>query len=129
MKKLKLISAIYCEAARLEQNGKYILIGASAAAMSVPIVPVVIPVTIFMEVLPPDKGDFRFHFRFIDSSSTVLLAGNLGLNFSGTELTTIALGTFPLNIQRAGKFLVQWSFNDKDWETIKELDVVVASDP
>lgn len=127
MKKLKLISAIYCEAARLEQNGKYILIGASSGSMSVADVPVVIPMTIFMEVLPPDKGDFNFHFRVLDSSSIVLMAGNLGMSFTGVGAATIALGTFPLNVQKAGKYLVQWSFDEKKWETIKELDLIIGA--
>lgn len=128
MNKLEIKNVVFCESIRPEINGKYTLLGAAAPELNITllpnlVLPAVIPVALFITGVPSSVGAFAVEIRALDVDGKQLIGGKLDGEFNGAAITSIVLGTMPLQVEKEGDYVFEWNFGGDIWEGIETIRV------
>ena len=123
MKKLKIGNVVLCEGIRHEIGGKHTLVGVFAPEINIAQFPGVVPIAIWVALLPPEVGDYEAEFRARDSGKNELVKGQMKIGIQVAAHTALALGPVPLQIKEPGDFIFEWSVEGGRWDKIAVLRV------
>ena len=127
MKTFKIENVVFCETFRPEVGGKYTLLGASAPELTIAVLPAVISVSIWFSGTVSEAGPFEAEFRAFDVDKNAMLKATMKGAIAGTGVTSLAIGPMPLQIQKAGDYIFEWSVNGGKWGKIGKLRINYAA--
>lgn len=126
---VKTESVVLCDDARQEITGKYILIGVYGGTIITNRLPLNFRPSWFVQ-LNADKGAHKFDFRIVGPNDASLLDGQFEFGVAESGSAGIVLPRTQLQIQSAGPLRLQWKTSGQgEWETIKELNVILRTTP
>lgn len=122
---LKIASAIICDDIRVENTGKYLLIGVYVSNVLVRDFPSRLPLTFWTEVEPAKTGEFSAEMRVINvDDSSVLMNGQINFKFAKVATSAIAVPRISVEFQKPGSFEFQWKLDGTaDWLAVKRFIV------
>jgi hypothetical protein len=126
-------SVTFCEDARQELSGKYVLIGASAPDLTVSSTTIsqdgnqVIPATLFVVGKPDQIGEFDATFQVVAPDKSVSIEGKFKASFIRKDSTSIIIGPLPVQLKTEGDYTFRWSFDDSYWEDLLVLTIRFAN--
>lgn len=129
----KIKSVVLCDDVRIENNGKYLLLGVytGGVVFGAP-EPLILPsfrafITAFTD-LQVIEGEVRVRAESGDASllTTNIRMERSGVNNSDVTRLDISIPIGPIQFTSIGKYLVEYNFGGKQWNLIDEFEVIVA---
>jgi hypothetical protein len=123
--------AIVCDDVRMENNGKWIIIGMYTPDMAVPQIPIVLPSLTFFAWLESDRpGNFPFRMKLEQLESGNVLAEGMGaMQFQkpGVGISVIRFG--GIQISQPGAYVYSMTFDGQSDRLLTQFSVILGMPP
>lgn len=123
--------AIVCDDVRMENTGKWIIIGMYTPDMAVPQIPIVLPSITFFNWLESDRpGNFPFRMKLEQlESGTVLAEGMGGMQFArpGVGISVIRFG--GIQISQPGAYVYSMTFDGQPERLLTQFSIILGMPP
>ena len=130
MTSIKVLKTVICDDVRIENTGKYILIGVYTSNSIVMInIPYPFIFSCYIEVTANTTGILSGNYRVVDSSGEELIRGDLQVFVSGDVPISCYLAALQIFIERVGTYTLQWKLADADWQTITTFKIEQKQQP
>jgi hypothetical protein len=115
---------VLCDDVREEVGGKETIVGVYTAGMSVPIIPWLGLVCVWMAVIWSGDGQLELEIRVSDPTNAVVgKVGGVGTAvWQGIE-STLTFRGLSLNLEREGILNIEWRAGGAGWERIRQFPV------
>jgi hypothetical protein len=117
----KISSAVVCEDIRQEISKKFLLIGVFGGEANVGVLPGVIQLALFVELIPKSTGAFDVQFRIMDDQDRLPVEGNVQFSVADGSSFGAAIGPFPVAVHSPGTIRFQWRTADVEWDTVRTI--------
>lgn len=125
---MKIHNFTVCDMVRVEDNGKFLLIGVYSNGVIFPQLPTQFTMTIWMLVEGEKTGKSRFSFRATMPETDAKVFEASGELDVGDVTQWVPMGlTVPVLIGQAGTIVIEVKINDGDWEPLRTLAVTKGS--
>jgi hypothetical protein len=121
----KVETVVVCDDVRQEKTGKLILIGVYLDNIGVAALPVEMQLTWWLQVTGLEDYRGKFAIRLTNSQGGVLVRGDLEVSIQKNKRTFMGIEKMPVQIQAPGMLLLQFSVDEKEWETVRAIDVTL----
>lgn len=126
MRKLHAVTVVACEDIRREYSGRAILIGVYATILWIPSLPRDVQISWWLLSKPEIFGEIEVEVRVVGPNDSILHQETLHLEIEEiSKGGIIRINRMPLQLQAEGQIALQWDAGEKDWETLKELEVKI----
>jgi len=123
--------AIVCDDVRMENTGKWIIIGMYTPDMTVPQIPVVLPTITFFSWLESDRpGNFPFRMRLEQlESGTVMAEGMSVMQYArpGLGISVVRFG--GLTFSSPGAYVYSMQFDGQPDRLLTQFSVILGVPP
>jgi hypothetical protein len=115
---------VLCDDVRLEVGGKETIVGVYTAGMTVPTIPWIGLVSVWMAVIWSGDGQLELEVRVSDPTNQVIgSVGGLGTSvWQGIE-STLTFRGLTLNVEREGILNIEWRMGRGGWQQIRQFPV------
>lgn len=122
-------SSVFCEGARLEAGGKFILFGVTPPDVRLSTLPAAIPLAIWLSIRPLMVDKFRIFTRALDTDKREILRGTIDGETVSLERTALLIGPVLLTIEKIGGYDFEWSSDETNWEKMTSFNITGVGIP
>ena len=126
---IKIIHCVLCDDVRLEINNKEIIIGAYSGGITVPMLPWVALICVWLTVMWSGKGTLDLEIRVLDPRQRPvgIVSGSGTAILVGME-STLTLRGLAMQIEMEGFYTIQWRVSGGAWEALRQLPIYALRD-
>ena len=123
--------SIVCDDVRMENNGKWLIIGMYTPDLAVPQIPVVLPTISFFSWLESDRpGNFPFRMKLEQlESGTVMAEGMSVMQYARPGLGISVVRFSGLTFSSAGAYVYSMQFDGQPDRLLTQFSVILAVPP
>lgn len=124
----KTSAVVQCDDIRVEQNGKFILIGVYTGTVVVTGFPAELATSWWIQLFPEKIGKFEIEIQVIKDDGASVLRGLFTYEVREISWAVLPIPRTPINLQSTGRFKLELRLKGDDkWTTIQEFQVVVGN--
>ena len=121
---MKIIHCVLCDDVRLEMNNKEIIIGVYSGGISVPMLPWIAVLCVWMTVMWSGEGTVDIEVRVLDPRQQPVgtVSGSGTAILIGTK-STLTFRGLAIQIEMEGIYTIQCRVSGGTWESLRQLPI------
>ena len=124
---MKFANVIVCDEVRIENTGKYIIIGAYSGNILAPAFPVGLVLSIWSQFYADRNGEMNVELRVLANKKEVTRGEGKFQIDDYKELVTSVFNGIPLQVQGEGMLTFQIREKNGRWKTFKKISLLKST--
>ena len=128
--KLRVATAVICDEVRIENNGKFFLIGVyPLRVIAVPALPDSVVISCYMEVESNFRQIEKGRCRIVNPSEESVYEDEINANFGESGSNFMFFHGMQFAVTEFGPYRLQWQFGEGDWSEIAKIELTKTNTP